>query len=57
MKQNYIAPEVSVLDTQLRMSVLTGSVTSVKMTINTVTVHDYTDGFESDGGFKDISFD
>lgn len=61
MKRNYITPEASIYDTRLRMSVLvTGSVTDVKMKINSVTVQDYEAGFDigvEHDDFKNISFE
>lgn len=39
------------------MSILEGSVTLKSIKVNTVTVDPYDDGFQSEGGFKEISFD
>ena len=39
------------------MSILEGSVTLKSIKVNTVTVDPYDDGFASDGGFKEITFD
>lgn len=57
MKRAYGGLNFSLVFASTTSSILKGSVSSVSIAIDNVTVEDYKDGFESQGGFEEINFD
>lgn len=57
MKRAYEGLNFSLVFASTTSSILKGSVSSVSIAIDNVTVEDYKDGFESQGGFEEINFD
>ncbi len=57
MKWNYKKPEATPVRVDLESPVLDGSVTAKAIKVNNVTVEDFSDGFASQGGFEEITFE
>lgn len=57
MAKRYEKPSLSPLSMAQTESILEGSDTNKPMKVQNVTVEDYHDGFETQGGFQEITFD
>ena len=57
MKREYKKLGINLFYIDFESAILAGSETDAAMKMNTVEVAPYTDGFESEGGFQEISFD
>ena len=58
VKKSYLKPFVSCLDAEIESGFLAASLTEVPITVDKVSVEDYTAGFNEGGNdFKEISFD
>lgn len=56
-KRPYTGLKMTITTSVCETPLLAGSKTSVNIDVDEVTVVDFADGFASDGGFKEISFD
>lgn len=56
-KRKYTKMEMTQVGIELSGILMKGSLTSVPIKVNEVSVEDFKDGFASDGGFQELNFD
>lgn len=57
MRKRYDKPTTEILHLESSNGFLKGSITTTPIKIQNVSVEDFQDGFASEGGFKEITFD